>query len=64
MPKALPPPRGRPVTNAGERNQSWNAQGSAKPKKRVCLCSLCHRKGHARDKCDLRQMFDEAEPGE
>jgi hypothetical protein len=25
---------------------------------------LCHRKGHARDKCDLRQMFDEAEPGE
>jgi len=64
MPKALPPPRGRPVTNAGERNQSWYEQGSAKPNKRVYLCSLCHRKGHARDKCDLRQMFDEAEPGE
>jgi len=59
-PKALPPPRGRPVTSAGERNQSWYEQGTRNPKKRAYLCSLCHLKGHTRAKCDLRQMFDEA----
>ena len=62
MPKALPPPRGRPVTSTGERNQTWYEQGTAKPKKRVYLCSLCHRKGHKREKCELRQIFDAAEP--
>ena len=60
-PKALPPPRGRPVTNAGERNQSWYEQGSAKPKKRSYLCSLCQLQGHTRAKCDLRQMFEDQE---
>ena len=37
MPKALPPPRGRPVTSAGERNQTWYEQVTAKLKKRVYL---------------------------
>ena len=64
MPKALPPPRGRPVKNTGERNKTWYEQGTAKPKKRVYLCSLCHREGHKRAKCDLRQMFDAADPEE
>ena len=58
-PKALPPPRGRPVTNSGERNQSWYEQGAAKPKKRVYTCSLCKLQGHTRRKCDLRQMFED-----
>jgi hypothetical protein len=44
--------------------QMGQEQGSAKPKKRDYLFSLCHRKGHTRDKCDLRRMFDEAESGE
>ena len=60
-PKALPPPRGRPVKNAGERNQSWYERGSAKPKKRIYLCSLCQLRGHTRAKCDLRQMFEDQE---
>ena len=60
-PKALPPPRGRPVKNAGERNQSWYEKGSARPKKRIYLCSLCKLQGHTRAKCDLRQMFEDQE---
>jgi len=64
MPKALPPPRGRPVKNAGERKQSWYEQGTAKPKKRIYLCTLCRSKDHTREKCELRQMFDETEPVE
>ena len=60
-PKALPPPRGRPVKNAGERNKSWYEQGSAHPKKRVYLCSLYKLQGHTRAKCDLRQMFEDQE---
>ena len=60
-PKALPPPRGRPVKNAGERNQSWYEKGSARPKKRIYLCSLCKLQGHTRANCDLRQMFEDQE---
>ena len=59
LPKALPPPRGRPVKNAGLRKQGWYEHGATKPKTRVYLCSLCNLKGHTRDKCELRQMFEE-----
>jgi hypothetical protein len=61
LPKALPPPRGRPVKHAGPRKQAWYEQGTTKPKKREYLCSLCHLKGHTRDKCELRQMFEDDE---
>ena len=61
LPKALPPPRGRPVKHAGPRKQAWYEQGATKPKKREYLCSLCHLKGHTRDKCELRQMFEDDE---
>ena len=60
-PKALPPPRGRPVKNAGERNQSWYEKGSARPKKRIYLYSLYKLQGHTRANCDLRQMFEDQE---
>jgi hypothetical protein len=63
LPKALPPQRGRPVTNAGERTKNWYEQGSNRPKKRAYLCALCHLSGHTRSKCDLRQIFDEEEAG-
>ena len=61
MPKALPPPRGRPVKHAGPRKQAWYEQGTTKPKKREYLCSLCPLKGHTRDKCELLQMFEDDE---
>ena len=28
---------------------------------RIYLCSLCKSKNHTREKCELRQMFDETE---
>ena len=59
LPKALPPPRGRPVKNAGLRKQGWHEHGATEPKTRVYMCSLCNLKGHTRDKCELRQMFEE-----
>ena len=59
MPKALPPPRGRPVKNSGERNRSWYEHGTTNPKKRVYLCGLCRLKGHTSAKCELKQMFDD-----
>lgn len=57
LPKALPPPRGRPVKDAGLRKQAWYEHGATSPKKREYLRSLCHLKGHTREKCELRQMF-------
>ena len=54
--KAIPPRRGRPVTDAGTRKQAWYEQGAAKTT-RVYLCSLCECAGHTRDKCELRQLF-------
>ncbi len=56
-PKALAPPRGRPVKNAGVRKRAWYEQGAAQTKKRAYTCSLCHLQGHTRKLCDLRQMF-------
>ena len=57
-PKALPPPRGRPVKNAGVRRRSWLENGASKTKKRAYTCALCHLTGHTRKKCDLRQIFE------
>jgi hypothetical protein len=61
LPKALPPSRGRPVKQAGLRKQGWYEQGATKSQKRVYLCSLCNLKGHTREKCELRQMFEDDE---
>ena len=61
LPKALPPPRGRPVKNAGLRMQGWYEQGATKPKKRGYLCSLCNLQGHTRENCELRQVFEDDE---
>ena len=58
QPKAIPPRRGRPVTDAGTRKQAWYEHGAAKTT-RVYLCSLCKCAGHTRDKCELRQLFDD-----
>jgi len=57
QPKAIPPRRGRTVTDAGTRKQAWYEQGAAKTT-RVYLCSLCKCAGHTRDKFELRQLFD------
>lgn len=58
IPVALPPPRGRPVKNAGTRKRSWYEKGPHPQNKRSYSCSLCHRPGHVATKCELRQMFD------
>ena len=64
-PKALAPPRGRPVKNAGVRRKAWYENGTTKPKKRAYVCSLCHQPKCTRDKCPLRQMNEApAEEGE
>jgi len=60
QPKAFPPRRGRPVTDAGTRKQAWYEHGAAKTT-RVYLCSLCKCAGHTRDKCELRQLFDDGD---
>jgi hypothetical protein len=60
-PKALPPPRGRPVKNAGVRKKSWFETGTSSNKKRAYTCSLCHQTGHKQAKCPLKQVFDETD---
>ena len=40
VPKALPPPRGRPVHNAGKRKKSWYENGPAPKKNRTYSCSI------------------------
>jgi hypothetical protein len=55
IPKALPPPRGRPPANAGIRKADWPEKGAAHGKKRAYTCGLCGRAGHTRDKCSLQQ---------
>ena len=57
IPRALPPPRGRPQKNAGVRRKGWYEQGPSTKKKRSYSCSLCHRQGHVRNHCPLRQIF-------
>lgn len=57
VPKALPPPRGRPGKNAGRRKQGFYEQGPAAKKMRSYSCSLCRSSDHTRDDCPLRQLF-------
>lgn len=59
IPKALPPPRGRPSKDAGIRRKSWFENGPSEKRRRVHLCSLCQSSSHRADQCDLRQLFDE-----
>lgn len=59
VPKAIPPPRGRPVKNAGKRRKGWYEKGPGRNKKRSYCCSLCNVEGHTKDKCQLRQLFDD-----
>ena len=58
-PKALPPPRGRPVKNAGIRKRSWYEQGPSGNTKRAYTCSLCSQPNHTRKDCPLKQVFDD-----
>ena len=55
IPKALPPPRGRPVANAGIRKADWLEKGPASGNKRAYSCALCGNKGHTRAKCPSKQ---------
>ena len=57
IPKSLPPPRGRPVKNAGVRRRGWFERGPAAKKKRGYTCGLCQKKGHISPQCQLRQLF-------
>jgi len=59
IPKAIPPPRGRPPKNAGKRLKQWYERGPGAKKKRVYTCSLCRGEGHTREDCFLRQIFDD-----
>jgi hypothetical protein len=55
-PKALLPPRGRPVKHAGSRKRSWYEAGpGGKTKKRTYTCSLCNLEGHTARECSLAQ---------
>ena len=58
VPKAIPPPRGRPVKHAGKRRKGWYERGPTARKRRSYSCSLCHLEGHLANVCPLRQIFD------
>lgn len=58
IPKALPPPRGRPVKNAGVRRKGWFERGPSAGRKRSYSCSLCHNQSHTASGCPLRQLFE------
>jgi hypothetical protein len=57
IPKAIPPPRGRPVKNAGKRRKAWYEEGPHAKKKRVYTCGLCRGPDHQRKDCPLQQLF-------
>lgn len=58
VPKALPPPRGRPVKHAGKRRKGWYERGPNAKKQRSYSCSLCHKEDHTAPNCPLRQLFE------
>lgn len=62
VPKALPPPKGRPVKNAGRRRKSWYEMGPNHKKQRTHSCSICRREGHSADDCPIRQLFPDLHP--
>lgn len=57
VPKALPPPRGRPTKTAGKRKQGFYERGPTAKRSRSYSCSLCGRDGHTKENCALRQLF-------
>lgn len=59
VPKAIPPPRGRPTKNTGKRKKGWFEQGPSVQKKRSYTCSLCRLEGHTTAECNLRQLFED-----
>ena len=58
IPKALPPPNGRPGENAGKRKKGFLERGPASEKRCIMKCGLCHQEGHHRGNCPLAQVFD------
>ena len=60
VPKALPPPRGRPVMDCGKRRTSFYEKGAGQ-KKRIYTCGLCRLVGHRAGQCQLRQLFGDDE---
>ena len=54
-PKALAPPRGRPVKNAGMRRKSYYERASGSKNARSNRCTLCRKAGHDRTTCKNRQ---------
>ena len=60
VPKAIVPPRGRPVKDAGTRKRSWYETGQGH-RKRAYRCGLCSSTAHRRENCPLRQMDDDEE---
>lgn len=54
-PKALAPPRGRPVKNAGTRRKSYYERASGSKNARSYRCTLCRKAGHIRATCKNRQ---------
>ena len=55
VPKALPPPRGRPVKGTVKRKKAWYERGPDARKKRSYSGSLCGSSGHTQKSCNLRQ---------
>ena len=43
VPKAIPPPHGRPVKNAGKRRKDWYERDPIAKKRRSYSCSLCYQ---------------------
>ena len=58
IPKAIPPPRGRPVKNAGKRKKGWYERGPAASKRKYS-CSLCRSETHSVTDCALRQLYED-----
>ena len=54
-PKALAPPRGRPVKNAGTRRKSYYERASGSKDARSYRCRLCRKAGHTRSTCKNQQ---------
>ena len=59
--KAIPPPRGRPVKNAGKRRKGWYERDPNAPKRRSYAYSFCHLDGHVAQDCSLGKLFDDAQ---
>lgn len=57
VPKGLPPPRGRPVKNAGKHKKNWYEKGPATKNKRVYLCSVCRLTDYTVKECPLKRLY-------